>query len=84
MGADDFKKSHPFRSVCEVTRECHDMVEQFRNLLDEMTVKLTEMMNMQKKMDKKLRKYKSDWAQGFFEKNPDWEQKEKRRADETL
>ena len=60
------------RTICEVHREiydaCDEMSEREKTKVQELVL---EAFIMAKKMDAKLREYKSDWDEGFFEKNPD-------------
>jgi hypothetical protein len=60
------------RTICEVHREIYDaccaMPENEKAQLRELVL---EAFIMAKKMDAKLREYKSDWDDGFFEKNID-------------
>ena len=74
------KRASSFRTICEVHREIFDLC----GLLDEHTGtllrrKVLEAFIMGKKMDRKLREYKSDWDSGFYERNIDHRQDSKRR-----
>lgn len=88
MSIEDFKRSFPFRTVCEVTRELNDIIQSNREALltqlgqgtvDSICAKLVEMMRMQKKMDAKLRQYKADYDAGLYKPNPKHEQIERER-----
>lgn len=85
MSLDDFKRSYPLRTVCEVTREIHDIIKENRDILgglyDTIFLKLQEQMRMQKKMDSKLRSYKFGYEDDMFKANPNYKQLEKDRAD---
>lgn len=85
MGLDDFKRSYYLRTVCEVTREIKDLIDAHRPMLGdtlygEIFAKLQEQMIMQKKMDLRLKQYKSDYENEIFSKNDDQPQDELRRA----
>ena len=59
------------RTICEVHREMYDiMYEQLRlhPKYDELTTKLDEAYQMAKKMDAKLRQYKNNYDDGWWEK----------------
>lgn len=87
MADDDFKRSYPLRTVCEVTREIADQIiylhkkgmltDYFYNRIFSL---LKEQMRMQKKMDAKLKSYKSEYEKEIYKPNPDFEEDEKRRA----
>lgn len=89
MPVDDFYRSFQMRTVCEVTREIFDVIEENRerigsDIYDAIFEKLQEQMRMQKKMDLKLRRYRRDWDEGFYKKNIDHAEDEKRRGRENL
>ena len=84
MSRDDFKHSHPMRTVCEVTREIMDIIDAERakigwGIYSEIAARLNEQMRMQKKMDAKLRKYAADWDADMWQANPDHAEDEARR-----
>lgn len=85
MSLDDFKRSYYLRTVCEVTRELHDLVQEHKSLIgDDLYARifdlLQEQMRMQKKMDLKLRQYKSDYETEIFKANVNHKHDEARRA----
>jgi len=86
----DFYRAFPFRSVCEVTREIHDIITAHQDrlgpaLYQEIFGLLQEQMAMQKKMDGKLRQYRTDWDADMWAATADFEAKQKRReANEAL
>ncbi len=89
MGIDDFKRSYPLRTVCEVTREVFDIINAHRAKIGEVVyaeifAKLQEMMRMQKKMDLRLKEYKSTYEVEMYAKNEDHSQDEDRRASASL
>lgn len=64
------------RTICEVLREIFDACEgrpKERELVLEALV-------MAKKMDQRLREYRSDWSVGFFGPNPDYKEDRLRRS----
>jgi len=84
MGVDDFKRSFHKRTVCEVTREIYDILFDNREKIgDEIYSKifslLQEQMRMQKRMDLKLRKYKSSYDDDLSG-TKNFEEKDKMRA----
>ncbi|MDB2657112.1 hypothetical protein N9Y60_03550 [Crocinitomicaceae bacterium] len=59
------------RTICEVHREMYDIM--YNNLrlnphYEELTTKLDEAYQMAKKMDAKLRQYKNNYDDGWWEK----------------
>ena len=87
MGIDDFKRSFPTRTVCEVTRIIADEIIYLnkKGLLSDYYYNrifslLQEQMRYQKKMDAKLRKYKSDYDACMYKPNPDHEAIAEQRA----
>ena len=56
----------PKRTICEVLRE----ISSGPDITPEMKAKCWEATLMAKKMDVKLREYKTDWDAGFWQKNP--------------
>lgn len=92
MGIDDFKRSYPLCTVCEVTRQLADIIIDLRargafsdSDYDNMWNLLKTQMRMQKKMDAKLRQYKADYEQQMFDDNPEFKQLDnKRKSYETL
>jgi len=86
MGEWDFKSSFPMRTVCEVTREIHDVVYQHKETLggdyDKIKKLLNEQIVMQKKIDRRLREYKADWIEKEgLEPNPEYKKIEQMRKD---
>ena len=70
-----FNKVGQKRTVCEVLREIHDISKDNQDvvaLLEEATI-------MAKKMDKKLKEYKADWQEKFYEKNTNTKEKHDHR-----
>lgn len=66
LGSKILNSAFPFRTVCEVTREIHDLVHEHRAKLglqayEQILELLKEQAVMQKKMDARLRYYKADW-----------------------
>jgi hypothetical protein len=69
-----------FRTICEVHREMHDLV--IEKGYDEKLIRLLEeAFDMAKKMNRKLRQYKFDYDDGWWEiaKEADKKQKLDRR-----
>lgn len=68
------------RTICEVHREIYDSCGSFsepaRTAIRELVI---EAFIMAKKMDGKLREYKSDWSKGFFALNIDRRDDQHRR-----
>ena len=86
MGFDDFHRSYPLCTVCEVTRDFYDMVNINRDKIEESLYLvivgfLQTQMRMQKKMDAKLRQYKADYEKEIFKTNPNYEEKERLRSE---
>ena len=56
------KRVSEFRTICEVHREIHDILINDKSISDEVSDKLTELLQeayvMAKKMNNKLRQYK--------------------------
>ena len=70
-----FNKVANKRTICEVLRDIHDITKDKPDvvaLLEEATI-------MAKKMDAKLKEYKSDWQETFYQKNTNIEEKWKER-----
>lgn len=65
-------KASSFRTICEVHREIYDATEgldeQTKNYIRELVI---DAFIMGKKMDNKLKAYKCDWDQGFYDLNDD-------------
>lgn len=85
MGVDDFKRSYRLRTVCEVTREIYDIITAHRAAIGEVVyaeiwAKLQEQMRMQKKMDLRLKQYKSTYESEIFNVNEDYNEDEARRG----
>ena len=75
MGEEDFHKTYPFRTVCEVTREIYRLITAAKDegaldndLYNAINIKLHEQMRMQKKMDAKLRLYKPGYEAEMYKK----------------
>jgi hypothetical protein len=71
----NFNKVANKRTICEVLREIHDITKDKPDvvaLLEEATI-------MAKKMDAKLKEYKADWQETFYQKNTNIEKKWKER-----
>ena len=71
-----FDKVAVKRTICEVLREIHDITKdnaKVVSLLEEATV-------MAKKMDKKLKEYKADWQDTFYQRNTNMEEKRRMRS----
>ena len=84
MGLDDFKRSYPIRTVCEVTREVFDIINTHRATIGEVVyaeifTKLQEMMRMQKSMDNRLKQCKDNYEHEIYKTNEDYEEDERRR-----
>lgn len=66
------RRSSSRRTICEVHREIYDACDEMPEVVKtQMRELVLEAFIMAKKMDAKLREYKSDWDDGFFEKNLD-------------
>lgn len=65
-------KASSFRTICEVHREIYDATEgldeQAKAHIRELVI---DAFIMGKKMDARLKEYKSDWDQGFYDLNSD-------------
>lgn len=68
------KRASSWRTICEVHREIYESTgdEKIKELVLEAFI-------LGKKMDAKLREYKSDWDAGLYEKNEDHRADSKRR-----
>lgn len=78
------KRVSEFRTICEVHREIHDILINDKSISDEVSDKLTELLQeayvMAKKMNNKLRQYKHNYDDGWWEKNRNIKEKlDKRR-----
>jgi hypothetical protein len=65
-------KTYTRRTVCEVTREIFDVLNESnidKTTYDKIHSLLTEQLEMQKKMDARLRYYKENYEPDLFEKN---------------
>lgn len=73
---------NPERTICEVLREIWDISEALReeDLRTEIQARIVRAYDMAKRMNAKLREYKHDWDQGFWERNADYESDLKRRS----
>ena len=72
-----FNKVANKRTICEVLREIHDIT---KDNPDVVTL-LEEATTMAKKMDAKLKEYKPDWQETFYQKNTNIEEKHRRRTE---
>lgn len=57
-------KKWPEYTICEVLRQIFRSTEN-----DDIRIKARIAITMAKKMDRKLRKYKKNWDEGFWEQN---------------
>jgi len=64
----DSKKINPRRTICEVHRELYREIES-RNPNDPLLNKIEEAFKMGKKMNNKLRQYKFNYDDGWWEIN---------------
>lgn len=75
------RRASPWRTICEVHREIYDacvaLDEPLKSTIEELVI---EAFIMGKKMDAKLREYKEDWQDGFYEVNKDRRADRARRA----
>ena len=60
--------SSPKLTICEILRELKSLPDITQDVSD----KLAQAIVMAKKMDAKLREYKADWSEDFFEPNPNF------------
>ena len=72
-----FDKVGQKRTVCEVLREIHDITKDN----PEIVALLEEATTMTKKMDAKLKEYKADWQETFYQKNTNTEEKYRIRTE---
>lgn len=74
------RRSSSHRTICEVHRELYDLTKQMepetRTKVQDLII---EAFVMGKKMDAKLREYRADWDQGFYQPNTDHRADSKRR-----
>jgi len=75
-----FRRASSFRTICEVHREIYDLCESLPDK-EKMALRslVIEAFVMGKRMDGKLREYKSDWDSGFYERNVDHRDDSRRR-----
>jgi hypothetical protein len=65
-------KASSFRTICEVHREIYDATEGLEETVQSKIRELViDAFIMGKKRDGKLKEYKNDWDQGFYELNGD-------------
>jgi hypothetical protein len=70
------------RTLCEVLREVDDLAyESGMEGYEELRAKLVEAEQMGKRMSKKLYTYNKKWQAGWWESNPDYEEKYLRRLE---
>lgn len=82
MDKELFKVYHR-RTVCEVTREILDVLNESdidKKTYDKIYSLLIEQLTMQKKMDKRLRYYKENYEPDLFEKNTNLFEKFRKRT----
>ena len=76
------RTASPERTICEVLRELWDISEVLDETLKaEMQVRIADAYAMAKKMDKRLREYKYDWPEDFWQANVDYEKDLQRRSE---
>ena len=71
------------RTICEVLREINDLIDDSDDIILIKLIKkrLVEAMDMAKRMNKKLIKYKRDWDEDMdWEPNLDYKEDLERRA----
>lgn len=69
------------RTICEVLRELWDLAEVTdEDLGEEMQARIVDAYIMAKKMARKLREYKHQWPEDFWQVNVDYEQDLRRRS----
>lgn len=77
----DKKKINPFRTICEVHREIYDIIIKDKTISDELSNELIELLEdayvMAKKMNAKLRQYKHNYDDGWWEEQREEILKEK-------
>jgi hypothetical protein len=75
------KRAVPYRTICETIREIYDIagVVKEEDLREEIKARLYIIFDMAKRMNKKLREYKHNWDEGWWEANADYEKDLKRR-----
>lgn len=84
MNEDDarllMKRASSWRTICEVHREifdaCAELPEPHQTQIRRLVL---QAFVMGKKMDRRLREYKTDWDTGFYEANVDHRADSKRR-----
>lgn len=82
MDKELFKVYHR-RTVCEVTREILDVLNESdinKKTYDKIHSLLIEQLTMQKKMDERLRYYKENYEPDLFEKNTNLFEKFRKRT----
>jgi len=76
------RQAAPCRTICEVLRELWDLSEvTSEDLREEMQARLVDAYVMAKKMARKLREYKHQWPEDFWQANTDYEEDLRRRSD---
>lgn len=76
------KTASPRRTICEILRELWDLSEVTdEDLREEMQARLVDAYTMAKKMARKLREYKHQWPEGFWQANVDYEEDLRRRSE---
>lgn len=79
MSKDDFNRSYPLRTVCEVTREINRMLVENMDrigteLYEALFALLLEQMRYQKKMDAKLRQYRQGYETEMYRRNENYKE----------
>ena len=70
---ENFHHSCKKRTLCEVLRELADIHQDSQNPHDrEVRKLLSECEGMAKRMNRKLKEYKTDYDKGWYEKNKDY------------
>ena len=76
------RQAAPRRTICEVLRELWDLSEVTdEDLGEEMQARLVDAYTMAKKMARKLREYKHQWPEDFWQANVDYEEDLHRRSE---
>ncbi len=72
----------PHRTICEVLRELWDLSEVAdEDLREEMQARIVDAYIMAKNMGRKLREYKHQWPEDFWQANSDYEEDLRRRSE---
>lgn len=74
------RRASSWRTICEVHREIYDGLENVPEpYRTELREKVLEAFVMGKKIDARLREYKADWDDGFYDKNENRRDDKRRR-----